>query len=360
MSRSHDHGVAVASLAAILLVAGPAHALGRPGPAVQPSVGHAVAAGPGCVLPGRASSTRARTDRPGGPMRRLLDRRQARPRPNGRVDGRANDRCPGRPESRGSRQDETRPDERESDGSEARVAHPGRPDPAEPGPDARGVDPAGGAEQRPGRHARTTSGSSRCRSRSWCTSCAPRCSCCSGPSSSTRGCVGVGPPGTVGPDGWSRPRGSSRRSRASGWRRSPTSRRPTATLLEVFRWVFGSLMVASLVLGVVFIRRGDVVTHSAWMTRGYAIGQGAGTQARDLRAVDAGARRAGRDRARAAHGRGVGDQPGGGGVDHPPSAGRRPGGTPRACSWRPDGARPPRCRRRPLSSPGPGRRRETQ
>ena len=51
------------------------------------------------------------------------------------------------------------------------------------------------------------------------------------------------------------------------------------TLLEVFRWVFGSLMVASLVLGVVFIRRGDVVTHSAWMTRGYAVGQGAGTQA---------------------------------------------------------------------------------
>ncbi|WP_456826140.1 DUF2306 domain-containing protein [Cellulomonas sp. P5_E12] len=51
------------------------------------------------------------------------------------------------------------------------------------------------------------------------------------------------------------------------------------TLLEVFRWVFGSLMVASLVLGVAFIRRGDVVTHSAWMTRGYAVGQGAGTQA---------------------------------------------------------------------------------
>jgi len=50
-------------------------------------------------------------------------------------------------------------------------------------------------------------------------------------------------------------------------------------LLAVFRAVFGSAMVASLVLGVLAIRRRDVVTHSAWMTRGYAIGQGAGTQA---------------------------------------------------------------------------------
>ncbi|WP_343048250.1 DUF2306 domain-containing protein [Cellulomonas humilata] len=50
-------------------------------------------------------------------------------------------------------------------------------------------------------------------------------------------------------------------------------------LLEVFRVVFGSAMVAFLVLGVLAIRRRDVVTHSAWMTRGYAIGQGAGTQA---------------------------------------------------------------------------------
>ena len=47
-------------------------------------------------------------------------------------------------------------------------------------------------------------------------------------------------------------------------------------LLEVFRLVFGTGMVAALVLGVVAIRRGDVVTHSAWVTRGYAIGQGAG------------------------------------------------------------------------------------
>ncbi len=50
-------------------------------------------------------------------------------------------------------------------------------------------------------------------------------------------------------------------------------------LLEVFRLVFGTGMVVALVLGVVRIRRGDVVAHSAWVTRGYAIGQGAGTQA---------------------------------------------------------------------------------
>jgi hypothetical protein len=50
-------------------------------------------------------------------------------------------------------------------------------------------------------------------------------------------------------------------------------------LLAVFRVVFGSAMVASIVLALVAIRRRDVVTHSAWMTRGYAIGQGAGTQA---------------------------------------------------------------------------------
>ena len=50
-------------------------------------------------------------------------------------------------------------------------------------------------------------------------------------------------------------------------------------LLEAFRLLFGSAMVAFLVLGVVAILRRDVVTHSAWMTRGYAIGQGAGTQA---------------------------------------------------------------------------------
>lgn len=37
-------------------------------------------------------------------------------------------------------------------------------------------------------------------------------------------------------------------------------------------------MVVSIVLGFVAIRRGNVIQHRAWMTRGYAIGLGAGTQ----------------------------------------------------------------------------------
>jgi uncharacterized membrane protein len=49
-------------------------------------------------------------------------------------------------------------------------------------------------------------------------------------------------------------------------------------LLTAFRLLFGSAMVASIVLGLVTIRRGDVRRHRAWMTRAYAIGLGAGTQ----------------------------------------------------------------------------------
>jgi hypothetical protein len=37
-------------------------------------------------------------------------------------------------------------------------------------------------------------------------------------------------------------------------------------------------MVVSIVLGSAAIRRGDVMGHRAWMTRGYALGLGAGTQ----------------------------------------------------------------------------------
>ena len=48
--------------------------------------------------------------------------------------------------------------------------------------------------------------------------------------------------------------------------------------LLVLRLVFGSAMAASIVVAFVAIRRGDVRTHSAWMTRAYAIGLGAGTQ----------------------------------------------------------------------------------
>ncbi|WP_448808999.1 DUF2306 domain-containing protein [Agromyces bauzanensis] len=48
--------------------------------------------------------------------------------------------------------------------------------------------------------------------------------------------------------------------------------------LLVLRLVFGTAMAAALVVAFLAIRRGDVPTHSAWMTRAYAIGLGAGTQ----------------------------------------------------------------------------------
>lgn len=50
-------------------------------------------------------------------------------------------------------------------------------------------------------------------------------------------------------------------------------------LLAWFRLVFGSGMLAALVLGFRAIRRRDVRRHRAWMARAYAIGLGAGTQA---------------------------------------------------------------------------------
>jgi uncharacterized membrane protein len=49
-------------------------------------------------------------------------------------------------------------------------------------------------------------------------------------------------------------------------------------LLFAFRLLFGSGMVASIVLGFNAILRGDVAGHRAWMIRAYAIGLGAGTQ----------------------------------------------------------------------------------
>jgi uncharacterized membrane protein YozB (DUF420 family) len=52
----------------------------------------------------------------------------------------------------------------------------------------------------------------------------------------------------------------------------------TGDLLYVFRLVFGSAMVVSIVLGVAAIVRRDRKSHRAWMTRGYAIGLGAATQ----------------------------------------------------------------------------------
>ncbi|HEY0604099.1 MAG TPA: DUF2306 domain-containing protein [Herpetosiphonaceae bacterium] len=55
-------------------------------------------------------------------------------------------------------------------------------------------------------------------------------------------------------------------------------------LLYVFRLLLGSAMVASIILGVTTIQRGDVRRHRAWMTRGYALGLGAGTQVLTLAA----------------------------------------------------------------------------
>jgi uncharacterized membrane protein len=49
-------------------------------------------------------------------------------------------------------------------------------------------------------------------------------------------------------------------------------------LLYVFRLVFATAMLASLVLGFAAIRSGDVRRHRAWMTRAYAIALAAGTQ----------------------------------------------------------------------------------
>lgn len=49
-------------------------------------------------------------------------------------------------------------------------------------------------------------------------------------------------------------------------------------LLTAFRLVFGTAMVVSIVLATFAIRRRDIPRHRVWMTRGYAIGLGAGTQ----------------------------------------------------------------------------------
>ena len=48
--------------------------------------------------------------------------------------------------------------------------------------------------------------------------------------------------------------------------------------LVVVRLIVGLAMLASIVLAVFAIRRGDFASHGAWMTRGYAIALGAGTQ----------------------------------------------------------------------------------
>jgi hypothetical protein len=49
--------------------------------------------------------------------------------------------------------------------------------------------------------------------------------------------------------------------------------------VSLLRLVFGAAMLASLALGVRAIVRREFIDHGAWMTRAYAIGMGAGTQA---------------------------------------------------------------------------------
>lgn len=56
----------------------------------------------------------------------------------------------------------------------------------------------------------------------------------------------------------------------------------TGELSFLLRLAFGSAMAACIVLGFAAIRRGDVTTHRAWMTRGYAIALSAGTQTMTL------------------------------------------------------------------------------
>ncbi len=49
-------------------------------------------------------------------------------------------------------------------------------------------------------------------------------------------------------------------------------------LLYAFRMFFGSLMLLSIIMGVIAIQRRNIVQHQAWMMRGYALGAAAGTQ----------------------------------------------------------------------------------
>ena len=49
-------------------------------------------------------------------------------------------------------------------------------------------------------------------------------------------------------------------------------------VLSWLRLVFGSAMLASILLGVNALRRRNFTQHGDWMIRGYAIGMGAGTQ----------------------------------------------------------------------------------
>jgi hypothetical protein len=53
----------------------------------------------------------------------------------------------------------------------------------------------------------------------------------------------------------------------------------TGDLLYMFRLLASSGMAVSIILGLAAIRRRNIAPHRAWMTRGYALALGAGTQA---------------------------------------------------------------------------------
>ena len=58
----------------------------------------------------------------------------------------------------------------------------------------------------------------------------------------------------------------------------PIPPRLQGDLLHAVRLLVGAAMIVSIVLAWMAIMRRDIAQHSAWMIRGYALGQGAGTQ----------------------------------------------------------------------------------
>jgi uncharacterized membrane protein len=66
---------------------------------------------------------------------------------------------------------------------------------------------------------------------------------------------------------------------SASWLNQFHARPESNELLYLFRLVFASAMLASIVVGFTAIRRRDVTRHRAWMTRAYAIALAAGTQA---------------------------------------------------------------------------------
>jgi hypothetical protein len=58
-----------------------------------------------------------------------------------------------------------------------------------------------------------------------------------------------------------------------------TSPDGSGPLLMVIRLAFGAAMVTCIILGIAAIKRRDFTAHGAWMTRAYALGIAAGTQA---------------------------------------------------------------------------------